>query len=96
MADADELYAKAKSADALEMLALVAAILIRRARHFRASKRSPKRRALWSFIYLFIGAVAVPFVTPSVYGFIANFMQNRRKLQTKKLKISSLASFPPS
>ena len=52
MADTDELYGKAKSADALEMLALVAAILIRRARHFRASKRSPKRRALWSFSYL--------------------------------------------
>lgn len=34
MVDTDELYAKAKSADALEMLALVAAILIRRARHF--------------------------------------------------------------
>ena len=61
MADTDELYAKAKSADALKTLALVAAILIRRARHFRASKRSPKRRALWFFSYLFIGAVAVLF-----------------------------------
>ena len=34
MADTDELYAKAKSADALKTLALVAAVLIRRARHF--------------------------------------------------------------
>ena len=48
MADTDELYGKAKSADALEMLALVAAILIRRARHFRASKRSPKRAGFTS------------------------------------------------
>ena len=45
MADTDELYAKAKSADALKTLTLVAAVLIRRARHFRASKRSPKRWA---------------------------------------------------
>ena len=52
MADTDELYAKAKSTDALKTLALVAAILIRRARHFRASKRSPKRRALRAFSYL--------------------------------------------
>lgn len=96
MADTDELYAKAKSADALKTLTLVAAILIRRARHFRASKRSPKRRALWSFSYLFIGAVTVLFVTPSVYGFVANFMQNRRKFQAKMPKISSLASLPPS
>ena len=89
MADTDELlYGKAKSADALKTLALVAAILIRRARHFRASKRSPKRRALRAFSYLFI--------VPSVYGFVANFMQNRRKFQAKMPKISSLASLPPS
>lgn len=83
MADTDKLYAKAKSADALKTLALVAAILIRRARHFRASKRSPKRRALWSFSYLFIGAVTVLFVTPSVYGFVANFMQKPTEISSK-------------
>ena len=96
MADTDELYGKAKSADALKTLALVAAILIRRARHFRASKRSPKRRALRAFSYLFIGAIVVLFIVPSVCGFVANFMQNRRKFQTKMPKISSLASLPPS
>lgn len=88
MADTDELYAKAKRVDALKTLALVAAVLIRRARHFRASKRSPKRWALRAFSYLFI--------VPSVCGFVANFMQNRRKFQAKMPKISSLASLPPS
>ena len=88
MADTDELYAKAKRVDALKTLALAAAVPIAAPAIFALASAVLNGRALRAFSYLFI--------VPSVYGFVANFMQNRRKFQAKMPKISSLASLPPS
>ena len=96
MADTDELYAKAKHANALKKLMRVATVLIAAPALFALSSALLNDGLYEPFSYLFIGAVTVLFVTPSVYGFVANFMQNRRKFQAKMPKISSLASLPPS
>ena len=73
MADTDELYAKAKHANALKKLMRVAAVLIAAPALFALSSALLNDGLYEPFSYLFIGAVAILFVAPSIYGFIANF-----------------------
>ncbi|MGP1534299.1 MAG: DUF3137 domain-containing protein [Campylobacter sp.] len=73
MADTDELYAKAKRANALKKLMRVAAVLIAAPALFALSSALLNGGLYEPFSYLFIGAVAILFIAPSVYGFIANF-----------------------
>ena len=73
MADTDELYAKAKHANALKKLMRVATFLIAAPAIFTLSSALLNGELYEPFSYLFIGAVAILFVAPSIYGFIANF-----------------------
>jgi len=73
MADTDELYAKAKRANALKKLMRVAAVLIAAPALFALSSALLNDGLYEPFSYLFIGVIAVLFIVPSVYGFIANF-----------------------
>ena len=73
MADTDELYAKAKHANALKKLMRVATVLIAAPALFALSSALLNDGLYEPFSYLFIGAVAILFVAPSIYGFIANF-----------------------
>ena len=73
MADTDELYAKAKRANALKKLMRAAAVLIAAPALFALSSALLNDGLYEPFSYLFIGAVAILFVAPSIYGFIANF-----------------------
>ena len=73
MADTDELYAKAKRVNALKKLMRVATVLIAAPALFALSGALLNDGLYEPFSYLFIGAVAILFVTPSIYGFIASF-----------------------
>ena len=73
MADTDDLYAKAKRANVLKKLMRVAAVLIAAPAIFTLSSALLNGELYEPFSYLFIGAVAILFVAPSIYGFIANF-----------------------
>lgn len=73
MADTDELYAKTKRANALKKLMRVATVLIAVPALFALSSALLNGELYEPFSYLFIGTIAVLFIVPSVYGFIANF-----------------------
>ena len=73
MADTDELYAKAKRANVLKKLMRVAAVLIAASAIFALLSALLNGGLYEPFSYLFIGAMAILFIVPSVYGFIANF-----------------------
>lgn len=73
MADTDDLYAKAKRANALKKLMRAATVLIAAPALFALSSALLNGGLYEPFSYLFIGAVAILFIAPSVYGFIANF-----------------------
>lgn len=95
MADTDELYAKAKRVDALKTLALAAAVPIAAPAIF-ALASAVLNGGLYEPLATFYRRYSRSFFVLSVYGFVANFMQNRRKFQAKMPKISSLASLQPS
>ena len=73
MADTDELYAKAKRSNALKKVVRVAAVLTAAPALFVIVSALLNGELYEPFSYLFIGAVAILFVAPSIYGFIANF-----------------------
>ena len=90
MADTDELYAKAKRANALKKIMCLAAILIAAPALFALSSALLNGGLYEPFGYLFIGVVAILFVAPSVYGFIANFYT--KPAETKNENVQNFVS----